>query len=113
MDAGLPTMANGSPDELQGIMANFHTRVELYGANQADYGALHIAMEKRGFRRKMLNTASRFYQLSVAQYAFESYAGGVAERERINSLAMQTVSAISHLASIITIESNIGEAVTL
>ena len=92
-------------------MASFHTRIDLYGANHNDYAALHTTMQAQGFQRKALPSAPRFYASSAAQYTFETAFGGVVERERINLLAMHAVMSLGRLGSIVTIESDIREAV--
>jgi len=94
-------------------MASFHTRIDLYGANPHDYAALHATMQAQGFHRKAAPSTPRFYASSAAQYAFDTDLCGVEERERINALAMHAVNTLGRLGSIVTIESDAWEAVTV
>jgi len=94
-------------------MPSFHTRIDLYGANPYDYAALHATMQAQGFSRKALPSAPRFYASSAAQYAYDTDLGGVAERERINALAMHAVNTLGRLGSIVTVERDAREALTV
>lgn len=94
-------------------MPSFHTRIDLYGANPHDYAALHATMQAQGFHRQSGPSAPRFYASSAAQYAFDTNLGGVAERERINALAMHAVNTLGRLGSIVTIESDAWEVATV
>ncbi len=53
-------------------MAKFVTRVELHGATYADYETLHTAMAAVGFRRSVLGTDGKWYQLPTAEYSIDT-----------------------------------------
>lgn len=53
-------------------MSNFVTRVELHGANEADYRLLHIAMRARGFMNYIQADDGSFYDLPTAMYVSSS-----------------------------------------
>ena len=48
-------------------MTNFTVRIELHGADEADYENLHEAMERRGFVRWIESDGGR-YRLPTAEY---------------------------------------------
>jgi hypothetical protein len=47
---------------------NYVTRVELHGANEADYEKLHAAMEGKGFSRNIKGNDGLTYWLPTATY---------------------------------------------
>lgn len=54
-------------------MTWFITRVELHGANDADYQKLHEAMEAQKFRREIQDQSGRMHRLPTATYFSESF----------------------------------------
>jgi len=48
---------------------NFSIRIELHGGRAEDYAALHVAMEKCGFRRYVVADDGRAFALPIAEYA--------------------------------------------
>jgi len=53
-------------------MTTFITRVELHGARYTDYETLHAAMAQAGFRRNVLGSDGKWYQLPTAEYAIDT-----------------------------------------
>lgn len=53
-------------------MTTFMTRVELHSATYADYEQLHAAMARIGFRRTVLGSDGKRYQLPTAEYCIDS-----------------------------------------
>jgi hypothetical protein len=49
-------------------MADFTVRIELHDALWEDYGALHTAMEKKGFSRIIRADDGRNYRMPWAEY---------------------------------------------
>ena len=49
-------------------MANFTVRVELHQAIGADYDALHVAMEQKGFSRLITADNGHTYHMPWAEY---------------------------------------------
>jgi hypothetical protein len=52
-------------------MANYLVRVELHGADYDDYEALHSAMERAGFSRKIRCDDGKEYNLPTAEYCIQ------------------------------------------
>lgn len=92
-------------------MRSFHTRIDLLDGTPEDYQVLHQAMRECGFSRTMLGADRRVLHLSQVQYLFHSASEAPAERERINTLALQSAESTSKLASIVTIETEFGMCV--
>jgi len=92
-------------------MRSFHTRIDLLDGTPADYQMLHQAMQEYGFSRTMLGADRRVSHLSQVQYVFHSASDAPAERERVNTLAIQGVGTTRKPASIVTVETEFGMCV--
>lgn len=65
-------------------------RVELHGANRADYDVLHEAMSRRGFQRTIRSSNGSDYALPTAEYAADTYQSGEEVRSVADAAASQT-----------------------
>ncbi len=81
-------------------MANFITRVELHGAIERDYIALHEAMGREGFSRTITSGLGVASYLPTAEYHFSGYASQNDVLQRAKRAAQST----NHAASIIVVE---------
>ena len=70
-------------------MATYIVRVELHGANELEYAALHAAMAKQGFSRILVSNGTK-YQLPTAEYIVVSGLNTEAIRNAAKSAANST-----------------------
>lgn len=71
-------------------MANFITRVELHGADAADYEKLHTVMAEEKFYRTVMSAAGQNFMLPTAMY----FSYGEVTAEQVRDLARVAASRI-------------------
>jgi hypothetical protein len=65
-------------------------RVELHGANRADYDVLHETMSRRGFQRTIRSNTGADYALPTAEYVADTYQSGEEVRGVADAAASET-----------------------